>query len=201
MKVSTVNASLRILRRVLRIAAEWGELTSVPKVRLLPGENHRELVLTSDEEARYLAAGNKLLADVATVLVDTCLRPEECNRLPWESISWDNGRHGTLLLTHGKTKAARRLLPLTPRVRTLLEARWEAAGKPAEGFVWPALTKSGHIEPSTLKKQHSKAIKLAKVRSFVLYNLRHTFLTRLGASGCDAWTLARIAGHSSIAST
>src|ERR1019366_6604239 len=29
--------------------------------------------------------------------------------------------------------------------------------------------------------------------------LRHTFLTRLGASGCDAWTLARIAGHSSVA--
>jgi integrase len=33
----------------------------------------------------------------------------------------------------------------------------------------------------------------------VLYSLRHTFLTRLGESGCDAWTLARIAGHSSVA--
>jgi integrase len=32
----------------------------------------------------------------------------------------------------------------------------------------------------------------------VLYSLRHTFLTRLGESGCDAWTLARIAGHSNI---
>ncbi len=36
------------------------------------------------------------------------------------------------------------------------------------------------------------------VRPFVLYSLRHTFLTRLGQSGCDVWTLARIAGHSSI---
>jgi hypothetical protein len=33
----------------------------------------------------------------------------------------------------------------------------------------------------------------------LLYDFRHTFLTRLGESGCDAWTLARIAGHSSIA--
>lgn len=33
----------------------------------------------------------------------------------------------------------------------------------------------------------------------MLYSLRHTFLTRLGESGCDVWTLARIAGHSSIA--
>jgi integrase len=64
--------------------------------------------------------------------------------------------------------------------------------------IWPAPTKSGHVEPSSLKKQHSKALGLAGVRPFVLYSLRHTFLTRLGESGCDAWTLARIAGHSSI---
>ena len=50
----------------------------------------------------------------------------------------------------------------------------------------------------SLKKQHYKALRLSKVRPFVLYSLRHTFLTRLGESGCDAWTLARIAGHSSI---
>ena len=37
------------------------------------------------------------------------------------------------------------------------------------------------------------------MRPFVLYSMRHTFLTRLGESGCDVWTLARIAGHSSIA--
>jgi integrase len=43
------------------------------------------------------------------------------------------------------------------------------------------------------EKNHEKPI-----RPFVLYNLRHTFLTRLGESGCDVWTLARIAGHSSI---
>ena len=36
------------------------------------------------------------------------------------------------------------------------------------------------------------------VRPFVLYSLRHTFLTRLGESGCDAWTLARIAGHTNV---
>jgi integrase len=35
-------------------------------------------------------------------------------------------------------------------------------------------------------------------RPFVLYSLRHTFLTRLGQSDCDVWTLARIAGHASI---
>jgi integrase len=55
------------------------------------------------------------------------------------------------------------------------------------------------LEPSRLKTQHAKALKLSGIRPFVLYTLRHTFLTRLGESGCDASTLARIAGHNSIA--
>jgi len=74
--------------------------------------------------------------------------------------------------------------------------------------VWPVPTRSGHVEPSSLRKQHAKTFrtlteKTAKrkekpVRPFVLYSLRHTFLTRLGESGCDAWTLAQIAGYASI---
>src|SRR4029077_5005117 len=81
----------------------------------------------------------------------------------------------------------------------LLQARWETAQRPSEGWVWPALTRNGHVDRSSLKKQHKKALRVSGVRPFVLYSLRHTFLTRLGASGCDAWTLARIAGHSSVA--
>lgn len=170
-----------------------------PQVRLLPGERHRERVVSLEEEARYLAAAPASLASIAAVLADTGLRPEECFRLRWEAITWTNGRHGTLLVTHGKTVAARRVLPMTPRVRAILESRWHAAGRPEEGWIWPAPTRSGHFESSSLKKQHRKALKLSGVRPFVLYSLRHTFLTRLGESGCDAWTLARIAGHSSVA--
>jgi integrase len=178
---------------------EWGALQSTPKIKKLPGERHREHVVSFEEEAKYLTVASEPLGSVAAVLVDTGMRPEECFRLRWESIAWVNGRHGTLLVTHGKTVAARRVLPMTPRVRNILEARWEFAGKPPEGWIWPASTLSGHLEPSSLKKRHLKATKASKVRPFVLYSLRHTFLTRLGESGCDTWTLARIAGHSSIA--
>jgi len=198
LQISSVNSSLQVLRRVLRVAAEWGALAAAPSVRMLPGARSRERVITPVEEAKYLAASSETLAAVASVLIDAGLRPEECFRLRWEAITWANGRHGTLLVTHGKTAAARRVLPMTPRVRNILQTRWEGAGKPAEGWIWNAPTKSGHLEGSSLKKQHIKALKLSGVRSFVLYSLRHTFLTRLGESGCDAWTLARIAGHSSI---
>jgi integrase len=198
LQVSTVNCSLQVLRRALRLAVEWGALNSAPSVRMLPGARSRERVLELLEEAKYLAASPQTLASVGAVLVDTGLRPEECFRLRWESITWFNGRHGTMLVTHGKTAAARRVLPMTPRVRNILETRWESADKPPAGWVWPASTRSGHLEGSSLKKQHANALRLSGVRPFVLYSLRHTFLTRLGESGCDAWTLARIAGHSSI---
>jgi integrase len=139
------------------------------------------------------------LGSVAAVLADTGMRPDECYRLRWESVTWTNGRNGTILVTHGKTAAARRVLPLTVRARNILHTRWEVAGSPTEGWVWSAPTRSGHFEKSTLKKQHKKALRVSRVRPFVLYSLRHTFLTRLGESGCDAWTLARIAGHTSVA--
>jgi integrase len=196
---SSVNSSLRVLRRALRLAVEWGIVQSSPKIKLLRGEHHRDRVVTPDEERRYLGAAGELMADLAAVLLDTGMRPEENARLLWESILWGAGTYGTLQVTHGKTAAARRMLPLSPRVRSILERRWEAADKPVEGWVWATGTASGHIEPSTVKKQHKRALRLSGVRPFVLYSLRHTFLTRLGGAGCDAWTLARIAGHSSIA--
>lgn len=208
LEVSSVNRSLQVLRRVLRSAVEWGVIPTPPKIKLLRGERHRERVVSPAEEARYLAAAPEPLASIATILIDSGMRPEECFRLKWESVTWVNGRNGTMLVTHGKTAAARRVLPMSPRVRTILENRWNGAGKPEIGWVWDAPTKSRHIEPSTLKKQHANTFKTVAeqaalnnfkpVRPFVLYSLRHTFLTRLGESGCNVWTLARIAGHASI---
>jgi len=198
-KPSSVNSSLQVLRRALRLAVEWGIAPSAPKIKLLRGAHQRERVVTHEEEARYLGAAGELMADIAVVLIDTGMRPEENSRLRWECIGWTGGQQGVLQVTHGKTAAARRMIPMSLRVRTIIERRWEAASRPVEGWVWAAETISGHIEPSTTKKQHQRALRLRGVRPFVVYSLRHTFLTRLGEAGCDAWTLARIAGHSSIA--
>lgn len=136
---SSVNSSLRVLRCALRRAVEWGIVPSAPKIKLLRGEHHRERVVSQDEEARYLAAAGELMGDIATVLIDTGMRPEENSRLRWASVSWSNGHCETLQVTHGKTTAARRMLPMSPRVRALLERRWIAGKLPTEGWVGPRL--------------------------------------------------------------
>src|SRR5260370_4816415 len=84
-QVSSINSTLRTLRRVLRSAVEWGEMPKAPKIKFLSGENHRERVITLTEEQKYLENAAPLLHDVATVLLDTGMRPDECHRLVWDN--------------------------------------------------------------------------------------------------------------------
>ena len=62
------------------------------------------------------------------------------------------------------------------------------------GWIFPAPTASGHIEPSTIQGQHSKACAAKDVAHFPIYTFRHTCLTRW-APHMDPWTLAYLAGH------
>src|SRR5450631_4154481 len=46
MQVSSVNNTVRALRRMLRLAVEWGALENAPQIKMLPGERHRKRVVT-----------------------------------------------------------------------------------------------------------------------------------------------------------
>jgi integrase len=211
LEVSSINRELQALRRMFHLAQEWGRVEkALPTVKMVPGENHRERVLTPEEESLYFRAAStkamehhtdpRLLADVARILLDCALRPEECFRLRPENII-----DGRLEVHFGKTDNARRRIPMTPNVQAILEMRLSKAADTA--WVFPAPTQSGHIEPSSLKKQHAKAVSEATrilreetgdkkciFAGFELYTLRHTCLTRW-APHMDPWTLAYPAGH------
>ncbi len=224
-QVSTLNADLVTLRRVFHLAVEWGRVSTVlPRVRMLPGENRRERVLTPKEEQQYLAAATGLghqltnayraalqgiravsrrqaprkpdaylLRDAATVLIDTGLRPDECFRMKWA----DNIRDGAIEIHTGKGRGSRRRIPASQRVLSILEMR--RAGQISD-WVFPAPTKSGHVEASTLKKQHAAALKASGVLPFVLYTFRHTCITRW-AKCMDPFTLHVLAGHTDMSTT
>ncbi len=192
--VATINRDLATLRRALRLASEWNELTTKPpKISLLDGEAGRERVLSAEQEAAYLGAATPLLRIFATIILDCGLRPEEVSRLRWE----ESYRDGRIVIHWGKSKAARRSIPVTPRVAALLSMQREIC---AEGWIFPAPTKSGHIGQSSVKKQHYRALEESKVTAFVPYDLRHTCLTRW-ARYLDPFTLKKLAGHESLETT
>jgi integrase len=197
--LTSVNRELATLRRLLRLAHEWKLITSVPRIRLLPGERSREFVLGRRQEQLYLAAATQPLRDITLLMLDTGLRVGEGAALLWSDIRLEpagEARYGFLRVRDGKSGNARRNVPLSDRVREMLVARATAR---CSAFVFPGEFPNKPILVTSLDHQHSKLRKLLKLPTeFVLHGLRHTMLTRLGESGVDAFTIMRIAGHSSV---
>jgi integrase len=199
--IATVNSTIRVLRATLTRAVEDGLLEFAPKLKVLKGANIRKFVVLPEQEEKYLAACTEPLRTVATIIIDAGLRPDECFRLRWENVRFVDAKRAVLVVPGTKTAAAARPVPMTRRLRGILENRWQQAGKPTSGWVFPAKrAKVGHIVDNTIYEPHTSAVEKVGLnpREFVLYALRHTCLTRWGASGMDAWTLARMAGHSNI---
>ena len=243
LSASTMNCGLRTLRRALNLADQWGKIDRAPKLTLATGERQRDRIVTESEFLAYRELCRQPWCDVVTVLYGTGMRPGEAYKLRWEHVLL-NGHSGMIQIAGGKTKAARRFLPMLPEVYAALKARHYAQKQPAEGWVFPAGSASGHLEESSAKIQHGDALKklsaasaayeawkkngskgswqdaviivtrleadyimqhaeviVAGTKPFEPYCLRHSALTRLAENGCDAFTLARIAGHSSITIT
>jgi integrase len=202
---STINCALRTLRRALRLACDWGRIDRFAKITLAKNERMRERVLTADEINIYLEACDEPWRSIATILLGTGMRPGEVLALRWEHIQL-NSHTGLLQITDGKSKAARRMLPLVPAVYNVLAARFADAGRPEEGWVFPAEKGAAHVTNSTMSFWHKCALEAIRAQGksfkrFPPYVMRHTALTRLAEAGCDAFTLAKIAGHSSITIT
>jgi len=240
---STINCGLRTLRRALNLADEWGKIDRAPKFALAKGERQRERVVTQAEFLAYRELCRQPWQDVATVLYGTGMRPGEAYKLRWAHVVL-NGAGGLIQIAEGKTKAARRFLPMVPEVYTALNRRRAEQNEPAKGWVFPSGSASGHIEECSARFYHNEAwqklaaasaayeawkkqdgggdwmkdateasgleadfiarysgVIQAGFKGFEIYCLRHSALTMLAESGCDAFTLARIAGHSSITIT
>jgi integrase len=194
----TVNRELATLRRMLRLAQEWKLIDRVPRIRLLDGERIRDFVLDRNGRQGYLETAPQPLRDIALLILETGLRIGEVLALQWEHIrlgALPGARFGYLRVVDGKSKNARRNIPLTDRAAEMLRTRMREAGAPSvfanrEGQRY-LVTSINHLHQKV-----RDAMGLPK--DFVIHSLRHTMLTRLGESGVDAFTIMRIAGHSSI---
>lgn len=203
---ASINRELATLRRMLHLAKEWKQISAVPKVRLLSGEKQREFVLSHEAEQRYLAAAPQPLRDVAMVLLDAGLRLGEALRLQWPDIHFNpagNAKYGWLQVREGKSKNARRTVPLTGRVSAVLKDRKALSSSrlvfPGDDPNQPILgTSLAHMHTKVCRPGSGKKRRYLFPSEFVLHSCRHSFCTRLGESGCDSFTIMRLAGHSSV---
>jgi integrase len=201
--IVTVNGDLRTLRRILKVAVDWGKLDHAPAIHELPQPKGRDRVLSFKEEALYLAKGSANLRDATILAVDTGMRPNsELFPLKWADVDLTvrpECPNGVIHVRQGKTTNAQRSLPLTPRAAEVLQRRKreaDAKAKPS-AFVFPGAGNSGHV--ISLQHPHENAIEDARLEPFEFYCWRHTFGTRAAQSGMDRFSLARLMGHSSPA--
>ena len=198
---ASVNRELATLRRLLRLAQEWRVIDRVPRIHLLPGERTREFILSHQQEQPYLEATPQPLRDVALLILDTGLRPGEALALEWRDVHLEpvNGaRFGYLHVRGqeagaGKSKNAIRNLSLPPRVRAMLEAR-----PTTTAWVFPSRTGKPYVVTSLDHLHVGVRAVLRLPKDFVIHSLRHTFGTRMGEAGADAFDIKRLMGHSSV---
>jgi len=113
---------------------------------------------------------------------------------PLADVDLDRGQ---LRITSGKSPAARRTLDLTSESRAILARRMLRISK----WIFPSSRNpSQHV--ARLNGAHDRVSvagsKAGVAFTFVLYDFRLTFATRLAQAGIDLATLAAILGHSSI---
>jgi integrase len=193
LKPATVNRELACLKILFNhfIKDDVVIKNPVSRVKFFAENNEQMRVLTPDEEKLYLLAASQPLQDIATLMLETGMRPEEVCRIRCEHL---NLEHGYLFNPCGKTKAAKRKVPLSDRAAAVLSKRLaDVKGEylfPGRGVGDTPIVKVNNAHTATLRR--------SGVRTFRLYDLRHTWATRAAMAGVDLVTLAAMLGHSRV---
>jgi integrase len=204
LRPATVNRELACLRAMFNHAIK-GDVPlrnpiSKTAAKVLREDNEQTRVLTYDEQGKYLAKSTPMLWDVATLMLETGMRPEEVYRIQPENVYL---AEDYLFNPYGKTKAAKRRIKLTATAKNILTLRMKAAeesaakDKDSGAFLFPCEADATRPLPG-IQSAHARALRESKVAQFRPYDCRHTWATRAVQAGIDLVTLAAMLGHSKI---
>ena len=185
---ATTNRELAALRAMLNYAIRHEYVTRNPVtgVKFLPEGPGMMRVVSHEEQERYLAKARPLLQDIATLILETGMRPEEVFTIRRENVHLDR-RY--VFVPKGKTCFARRTLPLTDTALAILKRRM---AKTKTAYLFPH-RRDPNQPMETIQKAHEEALKEAQIESrFRLYDLRHTFGSRSAMAQVDLATLKEL---------
>ncbi len=171
----------------------WCVRNPVEKVKVPSDKDAVRIhVLTQAEETAYFAAARAIphLYDLGRLMILQGARPSEVMQAHAEHVDL---KKGTWLIPDSKSTAGRRTLKLVPEAQAIMEAR--IAGAARSGWIFSGKAKGSHLTDA--ENGHKKILKKTRL-AFVLYDLRHTFATRMVERGCDVVVLSRILGHANL---
>ena len=190
---ANANTALRTLRRILNKAREMDMIAVVPKIKLRK-EWGRSIAMSRSDAALIASHMRGASKDAFEILRATGMRPGECFSLRWEFVDFAKAIYQN---PKGKTKSARRAIPLFHESLTVLRRRQAEAGSPREGWVFPTFSKSGHL--GSIQKAFTDARNLAGLpEKMCIYTARHGFGSDIGPL-IGLRGIMDIMGHSSAA--
>lgn len=235
--VSTIRRYLKVLNQALTQARELQRMNTDPiKGVKLPAMEKPEIqFLTRDEQALFLSACPSSTSGRALrFLLGTGLRVSELCGLQWQDIQED-GLHierSTLTLkdwqedgytfpacasvtSTPKTHAGKRVIPLTPYLRGILEEQrsvqlrerlkagsaWAGGSfSDKKGYIFA--TRIGHPQDRhNLNRAFRSILNKCELPPRGVHSLRHTFATNWVQRNPDVVALSRILGHTDPAFT
>jgi len=156
---------------------------------------HRERVLSTDEEAILLAAADKSKNPETPLAfrlaLGTAMRKGDIYGLCWEKVDWEARtinlgtahKSARAAKTRGKRSGSRRVL-LLPFAFDALKKHWDFVKNPQSGRIFSSFT------PNGFKTATRRVLATAALEDFRFHDLRHTVLTRLAAAG---WSPIQVA--------
>ena len=193
---ATINHDLRVLRRMMRLAERKQLISRNPfaQVDFLKQRNPRPPhIVTFDEEEMILRVAVPHIRVLVVLILETGMRSHrEALALRWADVDFPND---SLRVHESKTRAGVRNIPLSARCNAEL-LRWrEMVGPEFSPFVFPSL-RTPTRPMRDIRHTWEKALKDAGLDYFWIYNLRHTFASRLSAAGVSDLFVAQMIGHS-----
>jgi integrase len=209
----SANSALRTLRRMLRRAKRKGDiLRDPPKIQCLEAPRRDITVATPDENRifetikqaestrRYFRRAPAPLYEVFMLMLDSGMRDGEVVAMRWEYVQWQGAYY---LNPNGKTRRARRRVPLSERVIEMLSSRRQEQGYPNSGWIFPSRkARSGHYELRALQRKFREIRRLLGLPDQLkLYCARHTFGTVAMDQLKNPYVVKEVMGHESLDTT
>ena len=185
LKPATVHKEFRILRRILNVAVRRKRLSANPCSEVefpvrLSNTTRKPHYMTASEQERIEFFAPGYLRDAVVILVEMGLRPyKEMTPIRKEQVDLENG---ILHIPDSKTTSGVADMPMTQLAEEAFRRRMEATEGSDYLFpTWQARSSRPHL--TTFKKIWASTLERAEVPYFSLYELRHTFATRLSSGG------------------
>lgn len=184
----TVNATIQVIRSVMRMSKDLDWIDSIPLFRQMKEPQRRVRFLSEDEEERLMQVLPEHIRQMVRFSLATGLRKSNVTGLQWSQVDI----HRSCAWINPEQAKARKAIPVPLNSEAIAIIREQMGKHLTHVFVY----RGSFVEEPA--RHWSKYLKLAKIENFRWHDLRHTWASRLIQKGVPLHALMEMGGWSDV---